>query len=421
MKKHILIIISCLLINTSFAQNPNFEITCPENTFLGIFDCNNVADLPFQPVNLAEAMASPYNIIIEGDLSANNLRVATEDDAVIFYCESDSRLVNRKVIIYEDLNFNFIWDVGEEVGSCSYTVETIPDLSPPQFTAPPDIELACGTNTYPNNAGYVSLVEDVGCTVIIDGVAVSFADTETIEEGIRTIIRSWVAVDACGNTSETQLQTITINCSSENNYTITCPDNTFLGTFDCTNIADVPDLPGNLEEAMASPYNLLIEGDLSTDNLRVHSNDDATIFYCEIDNRLVNRTITIYIDENFNFAYDFGEEVGNCNYTIETIADLTPPQLIAVPPDIEIACGIEPIPRNTGDFIQGKDNDCNIIHSPRESFEDQITEDGGITTIIRSWVLFDPCGNASETQQQTITINCTPVCNLIPPKITCGN
>lgn len=168
-------------------------------------------------------MASPYNILIEGDSPSDNLRVHTQDDGIIFYCESDSRMVNRNITIYIDENFNFIYDVGEELGSCSYTVETMPDLSPPQFIAPPDIEIACGTDTSPNNAGDILILEDNCPTGVSEGVF--FTDAENVEDGITTIIRSWAAADPCGNTSETQLQIITINCTPVCNVTlpkITC-------------------------------------------------------------------------------------------------------------------------------------------------------------------------------------------------------
>lgn len=116
-------------------KNCSTSIVCPENTFLGVYDCNNIADVPEQPFQIGEAMAPLYNIQIEGDLPIST-RVTTQDDNIIFYCESDARIVNQEVIIYEDVNINFVYDVGEEIGSCNYTVET--KRSPiPDFMAPP--------------------------------------------------------------------------------------------------------------------------------------------------------------------------------------------------------------------------------------------------------------------------------------------
>jgi len=70
---------------------------------LGVFDCSNIDDVPL-PVNVVEdAMAAPYNIQIEGEITTN-IRMLTQDDGTIFYCENDPRLVNRSIIIYKDIN-----------------------------------------------------------------------------------------------------------------------------------------------------------------------------------------------------------------------------------------------------------------------------------------------------------------------------
>lgn len=47
-----------------------------------------------------------------------------------------------------------------------------------------------------------------------------------------------------------------------NTTTVTCPSNTFLGTYNCANITAVPSQINTLESAMAPPYNIVIEGDI---------------------------------------------------------------------------------------------------------------------------------------------------------------
>jgi len=168
-------------------------------------------------------MAAPYSIQIEEDITSN-IRVLTEDDAIIFYCREDARIVNREITFYDCANSNFIYDNGEEIGTCNFTIETIPDISPPEFIAPPDIEIPCGYRTDPDITGDVFTASD-NC----EGLHIPFIDfTDEIEEGeITTITRTWIAFDNCGNSSE-QIQTITINCESE-----CVPPN--VGTFDCGN------------------------------------------------------------------------------------------------------------------------------------------------------------------------------------------
>lgn len=89
-----LLIIIIFLTQISLAQTNNFIITCPENTFLGAFDCKDIDNIPPLINSIEEAMAPPYNIQIEGDLPAST-GVYAEDDGVIFFCENDPRLVTR--------------------------------------------------------------------------------------------------------------------------------------------------------------------------------------------------------------------------------------------------------------------------------------------------------------------------------------
>jgi len=103
-------------------KNCSTTIACPENTFLGVYDCSNIEDVPDFPNAIEEAIAPPYSIQIEGDLP-ERLRATTQDDNTIFVCESNARIVNREVIIYNDVNINFVYDVGEEIGICNYTID----------------------------------------------------------------------------------------------------------------------------------------------------------------------------------------------------------------------------------------------------------------------------------------------------------
>lgn len=52
----------------------------------------------------------------------------------------------------------------------------------------------------------------------------------------------------CNITLE-KLQTITVNCNPVSDVIVTCPDETFLGAFDCNNILEVPSQVNSLEDA----------------------------------------------------------------------------------------------------------------------------------------------------------------------------
>jgi len=186
-------------------------VVCPSATDLGTFDCTNIEEVPDLPGNMEEAMAPPYNIEITGAMDVT--RVDSDDDAVIFYCESDERAINRLIIIYNDLNFNFQLDDGEEVATCTYTIATVSDVTAPQFTAPSEFDANCVDGYDPETAGDVTVVTDDDCPVENVSEYVFFADAEADGacKGELIVTRSWTAVDPCGNTSEPQTQMIVVS------------------------------------------------------------------------------------------------------------------------------------------------------------------------------------------------------------------
>jgi len=380
----------------------DITVNCPENTFLGIYDCSNIDDVPDLAGNIEEAIAPPYNIQIEGEITPD-LRVSSDDDASIFICESDARKVNRSIVIYRDLNLNFVWDLGEEIGWCSYTIETIPDITPLEITIPSDIELVCGLDPFDLiNTGFLWIEDDTECD-FLSGDPTIYEDEVIINENITTILRTWSASDPCGNISTPQVQTITVDCSDTTDARIICPENTFLGAFSCTD--ELPKRPFSIQSAMVPPYNIQIEGRVP-ERVRFTSKDDNDIFFCEEDARIVNRQVIIYEDTMRNLRYDVGEEIGICTYTIETIPDVTPIDFIA-PPDIEMDCFDNPgTPDGSPIAIIG--DDCFPLNEDLAFFTDEIIEVGNDLEIIRTWNTVDPCGNLSEPQEQIIRLkNCS--------------
>jgi len=205
--------------------------------------------------------------------------------------------------------------------------------------------------------------------------------------------------------------------------TVICTENMNLGTYDCTNIDDVPDSPFNLNEAMASPYNLQIIGAISS--TRVVSDDSGQIFYCQSDDRIVTRSITIYNDANFNFSHDAGEGIAVCNFIIETLPDVTPPVFELPYQSVTTSCTLGYIPDLT-ELIIVEDGDCHLNTSEYLFFSENFFEGpcSGEIIGVRSWYAFDPCGNTSEPQTQTIYVVDTEApLFTVPPNITipCGS
>jgi len=107
--------VCCLFCLTTNAQT----VTCPSNLDLGSFDCNTIGTVPSQ-VNSIEAAMADYGIEITGALPETG--VTTIDSDIVFYCESDAREVTREVIVYNDANFDFQYNPGEEVAICTFTI-----------------------------------------------------------------------------------------------------------------------------------------------------------------------------------------------------------------------------------------------------------------------------------------------------------
>jgi len=223
MKFQTIIAIMCLLAHVNIAQTNNYTITCPENTFLGAFACTDIDDIP-SPINTIEAaMVSPYNIQIEGELPPST-QVIMQDNGVIFFCEGDARVVTREIIFCAGYFGCGGFEPYEILARCSFTIETIADVTPIDFIAPADELVPCNTlESYP---GEVTFIGD-DCFAFNQDQAY-FTDETVVEGNNNIIIRTWRTTDVCGNISEPQIQTISTNCTP-----ICTKPNT--GTFICDN------------------------------------------------------------------------------------------------------------------------------------------------------------------------------------------
>ena len=100
------------------------------------------------------------------------------------------------------------------------------DITPPSFSAPPDITISCDDSTFPENTGEVSGVND-NCAVDLDTLYSDIFNGGSCTNNY-TITRIWTLKDPCNNTSPAQLQTITVRDTTRPEITQTAIDQSFI-------------------------------------------------------------------------------------------------------------------------------------------------------------------------------------------------
>jgi len=379
-------VVCCFISLSGFSQ----MVTCPIDTDLGTFNCTNIEDVP-PPVNmLEEAMMPPYNLVITGAIDVT--RVLTEDSGTIFYCAENDRMVTRSITIYNDSNFNFTFDPGEELTICSFSIMTEADITPPTFTAPSAATTTCALGYEPDTTGDVTVVVDDDCPVVNASDYVFFADAIADGSCLGELIvtRSWTSTDPCGNTSPAQTQMIVV--MDDEGPVFTVPADI---TIDCGDDPSDETLTGVVTDAMdeCDPSTILVNGIIIPDMTMENTPCPGSTTYLK--------------------RWGAVDNCGNPTTADQIIvsADTTPPDF-DVPADLDLACGDElPAPPQT---IDASDNcDPNGIVATFEGAE--ITPAGArdceARTMVRTWTATDGCGNPT-TKTQTITFPaCVPTCN----------
>jgi len=109
------------------------------------------------------------------------------------------------------------WTAKDSCGNVSKASQTITvtDTTPPVIKCPPDITLACNSDTSPNTTGAATANDS--CS---GPVTPTYKDTTTLDQDGNTVItRVWTALDGCGNSSKcTQIIKVT-KCVTYETYT----------------------------------------------------------------------------------------------------------------------------------------------------------------------------------------------------------
>jgi hypothetical protein len=255
------------------------------------------------------------------------------------------------------------------------------------LSVPPSVTISCSQSSAPAQTGQATAVD--ACDA---NPSVTYADQVT--PGIcpqeSTIVRTWTATDACGNTvSNTQ----TITVVDDTPPTLTVPADV---TLDCSNSG------GTASAGTATAV------DACDPNPSVTSSDTVTAGSC-VGQRTIVRTWT---------AVDACGNSVSAAQTI-TLSDTTAPTLTP-PPDVTVECGGSTNPGATGtaSAVDTCDASPSVSHSDSETA-------GGCPqekTIQRTWTASDGCGN-SASAVQTITVQDTqPPVLTVPANVTlhCG-
>ena len=239
------------------------------------------------------------------------------------------------------------------------------DTQAPDLVCPDNITIECDESSDPADTGMASATD--ACS----DVSISMTEVVDPVECGMIIVRTWTAVDACGNQSESCNQTIGV-------YDTTPPDLTCGPdvTIECTDSS----APAAVGEASAT--------DNCTDVVGVSHVDRRIDGSCEANYR-IERTWT---------AVDDCGLMSTCVQRIK-VQDITPPDLVC-PGDLQIDCSDDPSPANTGS-ASATDN-CG---QPVVTYTDMTVSGVCVNnyTINRKWKAVDECGLVSECTQ-VITI-----------------
>ncbi|WP_163517052.1 HYR domain-containing protein [Gelidibacter japonicus] len=253
------------------------------------------------------------------------------------------------------------WTVTDTGGNTTTGTQTITvvDGTPPALVGVP------GNTTVECDA--IPSVPTVTATDNCDiSLNVNYSETSnTVVDGVGTIVREWTVTDTGGNTT-TGTQTITV-VDGTPPALVGVPGNT---TVECDAIPSVPTVT-------------------ATDNCDI----SLTVNYSETSNTVVNGVGTIVREWTVT---DTGGNTTTGTQTI-TVVDGTPPALVGVPGNTTVECDAIPsVPT-----VTATDN-CDISLTVNYS-EISNTVVDGVGTIVREWTVTDTGGNTT-TGTQTITV-----------------
>ena len=280
------------------------------------------------------------------------------------------------------------------IGVC---IGELPDVAP---TCPLSLFEVDENPTNPSNPTF-TLYQDVNGNWFQNNICTDPIDEVTLLTPVR--------ISPCATT------TFVEECSTCCQFEVTCPTNTDLGTFDCTQLTTIPAAPTTLAAVSAAPYNVVV-GDNPCGDIVVMSSDDAVADVCTTGGQTITRTVTIFDDENGNGTYDAATEEAPvvCTFTFEITEDTTVPTVLCDPQDSIHECdglaGNEAAANawNAQQIatLTGCSSDiCGGITVTSDYNFGNLSDDCGFTgTMTVTFTIVDDCGDNSVTKTATFTV-----------------
>ncbi len=372
---------------------------CPNNytiarRWVAVDNCQNlrvcVQNITVQDITPPTITLCPDPITVEcntsTDPSVTGMAEATDNCSPPPVVESDDEIV-PSMDCPQEFQIIRTWtatDACENTATCVQTI-TVDDSTPPVITCAPNVTVECDEDLTPGAGNPTGIAT---ATDICDTAPVVLLDDEVIISGDcpqeKTIIRTWVALDACSN-GTVCIQTITVEDTTP--PVLTCPTDF---TVECDETPD-PVLTGELEQSM-------IEDNCDEGPFAIDYEDNTSQGNCA-NGALITRTW---------MATDACGNTGTCIQQINVEDSELP--VITCPADATVECDESTHPDALGS-ASAMDN-CDM--NPVITYEDESTQtdDGSCTdysyTITRTWTATDACGNVS-TCMQTIIVEDTTV------------
>ena len=272
------------------------------------------------------------------------------------------------------------WTASDECGglaTCSQTI-TVEDVEAPVFAQiPENTTVSCG-----ETALFGTPVAADNCS---SGVDVTFEDNTVVKGCVETRIRTWTAIDDCGNVKIAS-QSIMI-ADLETPVFTQVPEDQILAC------------------GAAAEFGTPTVADNCSSDVALTFEDNTTVDGCT---EIMTRTWT---------AADACGNVKLATQTLTRMDELTP-EFVFVPADQTLACG------ETPDYVAAEaTDDCSNVNLTYEDIESGVDCAEG-KTILRRWTATDACGNVAIASQ-TITIPqdvTAPVFSFVPQNmnINCG-